>query len=274
MIMKHITKILALAIVLLMCTGCFKEEKQGTRMRIALYSQNVEQDPILKTTSDIEGYAFWVEKGSTWEIKSWEDALERRITNVKKPSEVLTRPDVEATYDVDAEYQLTFELWSTYAFMVVVDKTNRIYATRLYETPMNLPTVTTQLHLYAWRKSGKANGWDVANPFPDEAREPLVPIEEEEENTEESTDEESSEEDTTEDSDDKGDENPSDEPQDNTTEEGEATEDESEDNSVAEDDTTAEEGEHKEDSTTEEEDKNNEDTEDKPVDDTKDTAKE
>ena len=187
MIMKHIAKILVLLIAVAACTGCFKDEKQGTRMRIALYSQNVENDPILRTTSDIEAYAYWVDKGTNWEVKTWEDALEKRVTNVDRPSDVLTQPDVMASYDMEAEYQLNFELWTTYAFMVVVDKTNRIYATRFYETPMNLPSVTTQLHLYAWRKTGKACGWDVTNPFPDDVREPLVPAEEDKEDKKEDT---------------------------------------------------------------------------------------
>ena len=163
------------------CVGCFKDEKQGTRLRIELCSQNVESDPVMRTTSDIEGYAFYVPKGSKWQVNTWEDALDRRITNSNKPGEVLTEPDVYATYDIEAEYQLTFELWSHYTFLVVVDKTNRIYATRFYETPMNLPETLAHLHLYAWRKTGTANGWDVTNPFPDEPREPLVPTEEEEE---------------------------------------------------------------------------------------------
>lgn len=180
MIMKHITKILILLVALVAYTGCFKDEKQGTRLRIELSSQNVEDDPILKTTSDVEGYAFYVPKGTKWEVKTWEDALDRRITNSDKPAEVLTEPDVMATYDIEADYQLTFELWSHFTFLVVVDKTNRIYATRLYETPMNLPETYAHLHLYAWRKSGTANGWDVTNPFPDEDREPLVPTEEQE----------------------------------------------------------------------------------------------
>lgn len=179
--MKHITKILVLFMALTACVGCFKEEKQGTRMRIELWSQNVEDDPVMKTTSDIEGYAFYVPKGTKWEVKSWEDALDKRLTNSNKPGEVLTKPDVLATYDTEAEYQLTFELWSHFTFLVVVDKTNRIYATRLYETPMNLPETYVQLHLYAWRKTGTATGWDVTNPFPDEDREPLVPTEEESE---------------------------------------------------------------------------------------------
>ena len=169
------------------CVGCFKDEKQGTRLRIELCSQNVDSDPVMKTTSDIEGYAFYVPKGSKWQVTTWEDALEKRITNTNKPSEVLTEPDVYATYDIEAEYQLTFELWSHYTFLVVVDKTNRIYATRFYETPMNLPQTFAHLHLYAWRKTGTANGWDVTNPFPDEKREPLVPTEDEDDNEIEET---------------------------------------------------------------------------------------
>jgi hypothetical protein len=106
--MRHITRITILLVALMACVGCFKEEKQGTRMRIALYSQNVEKDPILKTTSDIEAYAFWVPKGTKWQVPSWEDALGRRIVNVDKPNEVLTEPDENAAYDPMAEYQLTF----------------------------------------------------------------------------------------------------------------------------------------------------------------------
>ena len=118
-----------------------------------------------------------MKKNTKWEVKSWEDALNKRISNVDKPGEVLTEPQVIATYDPEAEYQLTFELWSHYTFMVIVDHTNRLYATRLYETPMNLPVVFAHLHLYAWSKSGQKNGWDFTNPFPDEPREPLVPVE-------------------------------------------------------------------------------------------------
>ena len=166
--------------------GCFKEEKQGTRMRIALYSQNVASDPILKTTHDIEAYAFYVGKGEKWEVASWEDALNRIATNKDNGNLTLTTPDVIGDYDPTAEYQLALELWSQYTFLVVVDNTNQIYATRLYETPVNLPEVMAQLHLYAHRKSGSANGWDMINPFPDQERNPLIPTEEEESDKEES----------------------------------------------------------------------------------------
>lgn len=182
--MKYITKIFILCIALLTLTGCFKEEKQGTSLQIALYSQNVPKDPILKTTHDIEAYAFHVDKGTKWEVTTWEDALNHVITNKERANMQLSTPEVIGTYDPEAEYQITLELWSQYTFLVVVDKTNRIYATRLYETPVNYPVMPIQLHLYAHKKSGPTNGWDMVNPFPDDVREPLVPTEENEEESE------------------------------------------------------------------------------------------
>lgn len=190
MIMKYITKIIVVIVALTIVAGCFKDEKQGTRLLIELWSQNVEDDPVMHTTSEIEGYAFYIKKGTKWEVTTWEDALNRCITNTEKPNEQLTEPEVIATYDTESEYQLSYELWDAEnTFLVVVDKTNRIYATRSYDTPMNLPVTYTQLHLYAWRKSGSANGWNTTNPFPDEAREPLVPKEDTDEEENEGTDE-------------------------------------------------------------------------------------
>ena len=116
--------------------------------------------------------------------------MNRCITNTDNPSEQLTTPDVIADYDIMSEYQLSYELWGAeQTFLVVVDKTNRVYATRSYETPMNLPVTYTQLHLYAHKKSGQANGWNMINPFPDEARDPLVPTDETDESEEENADE-------------------------------------------------------------------------------------
>lgn len=181
--MRVITKILICTGIALSLGGCFKDEKQGTCMRIAVYSQNVESDPIMKAT-DLEAYAFWVEKNEKWEVSSWEDALAHRIVNVERPAESRNTPDEVALFDAEAEYQVALELWSLYTFAVVVDKANKIYAYRTYETPMNLAEVFTQLHMYVWRKTGNANGWTVVNPFPDEAREPLVPVEDDSSTTE------------------------------------------------------------------------------------------
>ena len=58
MIMKYITRILVAIIALVIVAGCFKEERQGTRLLVELWSKNVESEEATKTTSDIEGYAF------------------------------------------------------------------------------------------------------------------------------------------------------------------------------------------------------------------------
>ena len=55
--------------VALTATSCFKKEVRGTVMRIAVYSQNVADDPILPAT-DLESYAFTVGKNDNWEVVS------------------------------------------------------------------------------------------------------------------------------------------------------------------------------------------------------------
>lgn len=176
--MSYALRIITAIVAIVALVGCFKDEKQGTALKVAVYTQNTEDDDIVRAT-DLESYAFYVTKNSKWEVSSWEDALAHRITNTDRPAEQLTEPDVIGTFDAEAEYQVRLELWSPWVFAVIVDKANRMYATRLYETPINLPTVDTQLHIYAWKKSGQANGWNVINPFPDEKRDPVNPPEDE-----------------------------------------------------------------------------------------------
>ncbi|MBO7315524.1 MAG: hypothetical protein J6U49_07660 [Alistipes sp.] len=161
---------LAIALIAITAVACFKDEKQGTLMRIAVYSQETEDSDIVPAT-DLESYAFWVKKGSKWKVSSWEDALAKRVTNTDRPAEQLTEPDEIGDFDPEAEYQVTLELWAESTFIVVVDKANRLYAYRQYDTPINLPELPIQLHMYAWRKSGTANGWDMINPFYEEASE-------------------------------------------------------------------------------------------------------
>lgn len=179
--MRIVRRILILALVATSLVGCFKDEKRGTLMRIALYSQNREGDPVVKTSGEVEAYAFWTKKGEEWEVTSWEDALAHRITNKQRPAETRNEADVIGSYDSEAEYQVSLELWGENAFLVLVDRTNKLYATRSYETPINLPEVMTHLHIYAHKKSASACGWAITNPFPDEIRESLSPDDEDDE---------------------------------------------------------------------------------------------
>lgn len=171
--MRRFTNILLVVAVAVAAISCFKDEVRGTVMRIAVYSQNVSGDPLVKAT-DVESYAFAIGKADNWEVPTWQDALDRRIVNKERPAETLTAPEYVGTFDAEAEYQVELDVRAEVVLMVVVDKLNRVYAYRKYETPINLPEVFTQLHLYAWRKSGNVNGWTMVNPFPDEPRESLT----------------------------------------------------------------------------------------------------
>ncbi len=165
MIMKQITKILILLITTALCAGCFKKEVQGTMLKVSVYSKNTSDEEPHHTTSELMAYAFYTKKGEKWRVESWEDALAMKITNADNPSEVRTDPDVIATWDADAEYQLALDLRAKYTAIVIVDVENKLFAYRDYETPMNYPETPIVLHLYKSVKSGSANGWTTVNPF-------------------------------------------------------------------------------------------------------------
>lgn len=182
--MKHLTKILIIVTILLGLSSCFKEEKQGTLFNVAVYSQNVSSDEVTHTTTELMSYAFYVPENSSWEVSTWEDAINKCITNTKN-KEQRTNPDVNGTWDSEREYQVELGIWSHTVFMVIVDIENKVYATRQYDTPINIPAIYAQLHIYAHKKSGNVNGWTFVNPFPDEEREPLTPSGDENNQTQE-----------------------------------------------------------------------------------------
>lgn len=161
--MRDITKIVVIGVMMLLSVGCFKDEVQGTLFKIHVVSQETADGPLESCTTALRAYAFNTKKGEKWEVASWEDALAMRITNKNNTSRVLTEPDVIGTWDANSEYQLSLDLKARYTALVVVDVENKLYAYRDYETPMNWPETKTELHLYAWRKTGQANGWTVVN---------------------------------------------------------------------------------------------------------------
>ena len=161
--MRYLTNILAFAVVALMMSSCFKDEVQGTLFKIHVTSQESSDAELEDCTTELRAYAFYTKKGEKWEVKSWEDALAMKITNKDRATQTRTNPDVIGTWSATDEYQITLDLRAKYTTLVVVDVENKIYAYRDYETPMNLSETTTELHLYAWRKSGSANGWTVAS---------------------------------------------------------------------------------------------------------------
>lgn len=181
-------------------TGCFKKESYDTIYRIAVYSQNVSGETLTRAT-DLEAYAFYVDT-TLWYIASWEDALAHVITDKEDHSRKLTQPDVVGTFDAEADFQVALPLTREMSMLVVIDKANSMYAYRKYLSPINIEEILTQLHIYAWKPTYSANGWRIVNPFPDQTRPPLVPVEpdpdnpetpEQPENPEQPTDPDSSE---------------------------------------------------------------------------------
>ena len=157
--------------VALMMSSCFKDEVQGTLFKIHVTSQESSDAELVDCTTELRAYAFYTKKGEKWEVKSWEDALAMKITNQDRATQTRTNPDVIGTWSATDKYQITLDLRAKYTTLVVVDVENKIYAYRDYETPMNLSETLTELHLYAWRKSGSANGWTVASANEDTEKE-------------------------------------------------------------------------------------------------------
>lgn len=179
-----------------MLQGCFKDVINYTDYRIAAYEQTESNGEFLRST-DLETYAFYVDT-TEWTIKSYEDALARRITN-KKSGKTLTEPDAIGEFYADDEYQVTIRLESEMSMLVVVNPTLKLYAYRNYKLPINLPAVDTKLYMASWRQSHSVAGWRVVNDFyappteeptpPADDDEPTVPPTDDDEPTTPPTDE-------------------------------------------------------------------------------------
>lgn len=154
--------------------GCFKDVVNYTDYRIAAYEQTESNGEFLRST-DLETYAFYVDT-TEWTIKSYEDALARRITN-KTTGETLTEPDAIGEFYADEEYQVTIRLEAETSMLVCVNPTLKLYAYRKYQLPINLPTVDTKLYMASWRPSHPMSGWRVVNDFytPPTEEEPNTP---------------------------------------------------------------------------------------------------
>ncbi len=160
--------------------GCFKDVVEYTDFRISVYDQT-ESNGEFERSTDLETYAFYVDT-TEWTVKSYEDALARRITN-KTTGKTLTEPDAIGEFYADDEYQVTIRLESETSMLVVVNPTLKLYAYRNYKLPINLPAVDTKLYMASWRPSHPMSGWRIVNDFyaPPTQEEPNTPPADEEE---------------------------------------------------------------------------------------------
>ena len=183
--LKYIVCIMAFMPLL---QGCFKDVVEYTDFRISVYDQTESNGEFVRST-DLETYAFYVDT-TQWTVKSYEDALARRITN-KTSGKTQTEPDAIGEFYADDEYQVTIRLESEMSMIVVVNPTLKLFAYRNYKLPINLPAVDTKLYMASWRQSHSVAGWRVVNNFYEPpTEEPTPPADDEEEPTTPPADEE------------------------------------------------------------------------------------
>lgn len=157
--LKYIVCIMAFMPLL---QGCFKDVVEYTDFRISVYDQTESNGEFVRST-DLETYAFYVDT-TQWTVKSYEDALARRITN-KTTGKTQTEPDAIGEFYADDEYQVTIRLESEMSMIVVVNPTLKLFAYRNYKLPINLPAVDTKLYMASWRQSHPMSGWRIVNDF-------------------------------------------------------------------------------------------------------------
>lgn len=161
--------------------GCFKDVVEYTDFRISVYDQTESNGEFVRST-DLETYAFYVDT-TEWTVKSYEDAVARRITN-KTTGKTQTEPDAIGEFYADDEYQVTIRLESEMSMIVVVNPTLKLFAYRNYKLPINLPAVDTKLYMASWRQSHSVAGWRVVNNFYEPpTEEPTPPADDEEPTT-------------------------------------------------------------------------------------------
>lgn len=158
---KGLIYIFCVGAVMLM-QGCFKDVVSYTDYRICVYDQSVSNGEFTRST-ELETYAFYVDT-TEWTVKSYEDAVARRITN-KTTGETKTTPDAEGTFSAEEEYQASVRLESEISMLVLVNPTLKLYAYRKYKLPVNLPVVDTKLYMASWRPSHPSSGWLIKNEF-------------------------------------------------------------------------------------------------------------
>ena len=103
--MRYLTNILAIVMVALMMSSCFKDEVQGTLFKIHVTSQESSDAELVDCTTELRAYAFYTKKGEKWEVKSWEDALAMKITNQDRATQTRTNPDAPTKIMTNKESQ-------------------------------------------------------------------------------------------------------------------------------------------------------------------------
>lgn len=128
------------------------------------------------TSSQIMAYAYAADT-TQWYIASYEDARDYRITMKEDPDQTRTQPNFQAYRENSGLYGM--EVTSTPLMVVVVDRTNRLYAYSKQEVDLSGPEQTFPVVFRLWSTAWITveNGWRVVNDAhrPEETPDPVTP---------------------------------------------------------------------------------------------------
>lgn len=118
-----------------------------------------ESDP---TSSQIKAYAYAADT-TQWYIASYEDARDGKITMKGDPTQTRNQPNFQAYREDSGLYGM--EVTDTPLMVVVVDRTDRLYAYSKQEVDLSGPEVTFPVLFRLWQKQWIAveNGWRVVD---------------------------------------------------------------------------------------------------------------
>lgn len=163
--------VVAAAAVALTMTGCFKKVTTDTTAIIKTLVQETSGGENVPTES-VDVYVYYT-GNEDWEIRSYEDAVNRTITSTTDGSQ-RSEPDAVGTpYEkYETGCYTSVPLTSSPAMIVVVEPQTRMYAYMFkLLTAENLPETYLTLIFHSWRDKAYTEGSKVGsiwNVFPPE----------------------------------------------------------------------------------------------------------
>ena len=115
-----------------------------------------------QSENQIKVFAFAADT-TVWKVASYEDALSTTITRKDDPQQQHTSPDFKAYRNAENLYEMT--VTASPLMVVVVDRTNRLYAYSQQQPDLRGEAPTWDVVFRAWQKEwiSVENGWRVVN---------------------------------------------------------------------------------------------------------------
>ena len=166
-------RIIALAVVAIAATGCFKKVSLDCRYNLRPYFQ-AESGGVAVQGENTIAYAFAADT-TQWTVASYDDALNGVLTSKssgEKRTDFMVRAEQEGQ-------TVVLQLTATPATIVVVDTEHRLFGWRMTEVAENLPDLYVSVTFRPWsaKKQYAEGAWRMNNeayvaPEPETPTEP------------------------------------------------------------------------------------------------------